>query len=67
MKLLNIKRSDYWDSTMAKMVTIYSEVTKSQLEDITHDLRELGYNIVTFGNKMREFETDKHFVIVERR
>ena len=67
MKLLNIKRSDYWDCTLKKMVTIYSEVTKSQLDDITSDLRELGYNIVTFGTRMREFENDNHFVIVERR
>ena len=67
MKLLNIKRSDYWDCTIKKMVTIYSEVTKSQLEDITSDLRELGYDIVTFGNKLREFENDNSFVIVERR
>ena len=67
MRLLNIKRSDYWDCDLRKMVTIYSNVTKSQLEDITHDLRELGYDIVTFGNKMREFENDANFVIVERR
>ena len=67
MKLLNIKRSDYWDCTMGKLVTIYSNVTKSQLEDITHDLRELGYDIVTFGNKMREFENPNNYVIVERR
>lgn len=67
MKLLNIKRSDYWDCTMGKLVTIYSNVTKSQLDDITHDLRELGYDIVTFGNKMREFENPNNFVIVERR
>lgn len=67
MRLLNIKRSDYWDCDLRKMVTIYSNVTKSQLEDITHDLRELGYDIVTFGNRMREFENDANFVIVERR
>lgn len=67
MKLLNIKRSDYWDCAMGKLVTIYSNVTKSQLEDITHDLRELGYDIVTFGNKMREFENPNNYVIVERR
>ena len=67
MRLLNIKRSDYWDCTLNKMVTIYSEVTKAQLEDITKDLRELGYDIVTYGNKMREFENRNSFVIVERR
>lgn len=67
MRLLNIKRSDYWDTTIGKVVTVYSNVTKGQLEDLTHDLRELGYNIVTFGNKMREFENDTNFVIVERR
>lgn len=67
MKLLNIKRSDYWDCELGKMVTIYSEVTKGQLEDITHDLRELGYNIVTYGVKLREFENRNSFVIVERR
>ena len=67
MRLLNIKRSDYWDCEMKKMVTIYSEVTKSQLDDLTHDLRELGYDIVTFGTKLREFENNNNFVIVERR
>lgn len=67
MRLLNIKRSDYWDCTLNKMVTIYSEVTKAQLDDITKDLRELGYDIVTYGNKMREFENRNSFVIVERR
>lgn len=67
MKLLNIKRSDYWDCELGKMVTIYSEVTKGQLEDITHDLRELGYDIVTYGVKLREFENRNSFVIVERR
>ena len=67
MRLLNIKRSDYWDCTMNKMVTIYSELTKSQLEEITKDLRELGYDIVTYGTKLREFENRNSFVIIERR
>lgn len=67
MRLLNIKRSDYWDCELGKTVTIYSEVTKRQLEDITQDLRELGYNIVTFGTRLREFENPNNFVIVERK
>ena len=67
MRLLNIKRNDYWDNEIAKAVTVYSNLTKAQLDDITHDLRELGYNIVTFGNRLREFENDNSFVIAERR
>ena len=67
LRIVNIKREDYWDRELQKMVTVYTEVTKKQLEDITHDLRQLGFNIVTFGTKMREFETDKQFVIVRRK
>ena len=67
MRLLNIKRSDYWDCELGKLVIVYSGVTKRQLDDLTADLRELGYNIVTFGTKLREFENDNNFVIVERR
>lgn len=66
MRLLNIQRSDYWDSRRNGMVTIYSNLNKAQFEDITHDLRELGYNLITFGNKMRELETDTHLVVLER-
>ena len=67
MRLLNIKRSDYWDCTLNKMVTIYSELTKSQLEEITRDLQELGYEIVSYGAKLREFENRNSYVIIERR
>ena len=67
MKLLNIKRSDYFDCTVGKVVTIYSELTKGQLEDITADLKELGYDIVTYGVKTREFENRNSIVIIERR
>jgi hypothetical protein len=67
LRIVNIKREDFWDKEIQKMVTVYSEVTKRQLEDITHDLKQLGFNIVTFGTTLREFETDKQFVIVRRK
>ena len=65
MKLLNIKRSDYWDCELNKAVTIYFSLTLSQFEDIADDLRELGYALVKCDATVREFENSNHYVIVE--
>jgi len=65
--LISIKRNDYWNAELKKLVSVYTGMTKKDFETMTAEVRSLGYNIVTFGNKMREFETDDHFIILERR
>lgn len=65
--LISIKRNDYWNSELKKLVSIYTGMTKKDFETMTDEVRSLGYNVVTYGQKLREFETDDHFIILERR
>lgn len=65
--LISIQRNDYWNSELKKLVSIYTGMTKKDFETMTDEVRSLGYDVVTYGQKMREFETDDHFIILERR
>lgn len=65
--LISIQRNDYWNSELKKLVSIYTGMTKKDFETMTDEVRSLGYAVVTYGQKMREFETDDHFIILERR
>ena len=65
--LISIQRNDYWNAELKKLVSVYTGMTKKDFETMTAEVRSLVYNVVTFGNKMREFETDDHFIILERR
>lgn len=38
---------------------------KKELNQLTKDFRGIGYNIITFGNKVRELEKGEHIVVIE--
>lgn len=61
----NIVRNDYWNIELHKAMTIYTVATKKQLNALTKELREIGYTIVTFGERLRELERPEHFIIIE--
>lgn len=67
MELANVIRNDYWNVELHKAMTIYTVKTKTQLDTLTKELREVGYNIVTFGETLRELERPEHFIIIERK
>lgn len=41
--------------------------TKRELDELTKKYRGSGYNIVTFGEDLRELEKDDSFIIIIRR
>lgn len=43
----------------------YIVKNKKELNALTKDFREIGYNIITFGNKVRELEKGEHIVVIE--
>lgn len=41
--------------------------TRKELDELTRRYRGLGYNIVTFGEDLRELEKDDDFIMIIRR
>jgi hypothetical protein len=41
--------------------------TRKELDELTSKYRGSGYNIVTFGEDLRELEKDDSFIIIIRR
>ena len=67
MELTGIIRNDYWNVELHKAMTIYTVRTRGQIDALTKELRNLGYNIVTFTETFRELERPEHFIIIERK
>ena len=44
--------------------TRYNVKTTRELNGLTKDFRELGYNIITFGKDVRELEKNEHIVLI---
>lgn len=44
--------------------TRYNVKTNKELNSLTKDFRELGYNIITFGRDVRELEKNDHIVLI---
>lgn len=38
--------------------------TAKELNGLTRDFRSIGYNVITFGNNVRELEKDTHTVVI---
>lgn len=47
------------------MKTNYTVKNRKQLNQLTKDLREKGYNIITFCSDFRELEKDEHIIVIE--
>lgn len=49
-----------------KMKTYYcTAMNKEHLDSLTRDYRKAGYNIVTYGERLRELEKDNEFIVIE--
>lgn len=49
------------------MKSNYTVKTTNELNSLTRDFRELGYNIITFCKDFRELERGDHLVVIERK
>ena len=48
------------------MKTYYcTAMNKEHLDSLTSDYRKAGYNIVTYGERLRELEKDNEFIVIE--
>lgn len=47
-------------------ISRYRVQNTSIMNQLTKDFRSMGYNIITFGEKVRELEKGDHTVIITR-
>lgn len=45
-------------------ISRYMVRTVKELNNLTKDFRSIGYNIITFGNGVRELEKGDHMVVI---
>lgn len=45
-------------------ISRYRVKTTKELNSLTKDFRKIGYNIITFGNDIRELEKGSHTVVI---
>lgn len=45
-------------------VSRFKVKTAKELNSLTRDFRSIGYNIITFGNDIRELEKGSHTVVI---
>lgn len=45
-------------------ISRYRVKTTKELNSLTKDFRNIGYNIITFGNDIRELEKGSHMVVI---
>ena len=48
------------------MTSEYTVKTTAELNSLTRDFRQLGYNIIAFCQDFRELEKGDHIVVIER-
>lgn len=51
---------------MANNITNYRVQNGKVMNQLTKDFRSMGYNIITFGEKVRELEKNGHTVVITK-